>query len=109
MPCITHDRYEQFFIFKTKSLYLFEETKSFDRSRTIRIHFRKLIRKYDLEKAFEGLDIEWDKLQIYFHHSAHKIQYVYIVCAKRETAIKIMDDRHIYTLRLGKYNFILAI
>jgi hypothetical protein len=40
---------------------MFEDTRYIDRSRTIRIEFRKLIRKVDLERAFEGVRIIWDK------------------------------------------------
>ncbi len=100
-PCIIHDRYEQFFIYKIKSVYLFEETKNFDRSRTLRIHGRKLIRRYDLEKAFEGIKVDWDKLQIYYHYGAHRIQYVYLVFKTQEEAKKVLEEKHIYTLRLG--------
>jgi hypothetical protein len=53
---------EQFWRFKLKSLYTFEERKAFDRSRTLRIYFRKFPRMYDIEKAFEDKEIDWSKV-----------------------------------------------
>jgi hypothetical protein len=37
LPCIIHDRYEQFFRYKLKDVNSFEESSKLDRSRTIRI------------------------------------------------------------------------
>ena len=104
LPCITHDRYEEFFRYKIRSLYMFEETCQFDRTRTLRIHCRKLIRKHDLEKAFEGANIDWSAMKIYNHYSAHKIEYIYIVCNDKLTAKKILEEKHIYAVRLGISN-----
>lgn len=104
LPCIIHDKYEQFFIYKVRSVYLFEETRNFDRTRTLRIHCRKLVRRYDLEKAFDGTKVEWDKLQIYYHYGAHRIQYVYLVFASQEEAKRVLEDKHIYMVRLGTYH-----
>ena len=102
VPCIIHDKYEEFFRYKIKSVYMFEETQQFDRSRTLRIHCRKLVRKHDLDKAFEGVDIDWNNLKIYHHYEAHRIEYVYLVCGSQMVAQKILEDKHIYALRLGK-------
>lgn len=51
-PCVMHDNFEQFYRYKLKQLYTYEERKNFDRQRTLRIYCRKLIRKYDLEQVF---------------------------------------------------------
>jgi hypothetical protein len=101
MPCIMHDRYEEFFKYKTRSVYEFEEGCMFDRSRTLRIHCRRLIRRHDLEKAFEGVNVAWDEMRIYNHYSAHKIEYVYLVFDRQETALRILEDKHVYAVKLG--------
>jgi len=105
-PCIMHDKYEEFFRYKIRSVYMFEEKNQFDRTKTLRIHCRKLIRRHDLEKAFEGIGIEWEKLKIYYHSTAHRIEYIYLVCESQEVAFKILEDKHIYCLRLGRIPFV---
>jgi len=103
-PCIIHDKYEEFFRHKLKSVYMFEENNQFDRSRTLRLHCRKLIRKNDLDKAFENVAIVWDDLKVYYHDSAHRIEYIYLVCQNQATAQEILNDQHLYSLKLEKYD-----
>lgn len=52
---------------------MFEEKNGFDRSKTIRIYTRKLVRKYDLEQAFKDQFVQWEKISVYYHYSTHKI------------------------------------
>ncbi len=99
-----HDRYEDIFRHKISSVYMFEENCRFDRKRTLRIHCRKLLRKFDLEKTFEGVGIDWEQMQLYYHSTAHRLEYVYLVCHTQEIALKVLEDKHIYCLKLGISN-----
>jgi len=47
---------------------MFEERKNFDRTRTVRLYFRRQVRKYEIEKAFENEAIEWANMKIYHHY-----------------------------------------
>ncbi|KRX09647.1 hypothetical protein PPERSA_09317 [Pseudocohnilembus persalinus] len=101
-PCHIHDNFEQFSRYKLKKLYHFEEIKDFDKTKTLRLYCRKLVRKYTLEQIFQGLGIEWEKLKIYFHHQAHKIQYIYLTFKTQEEAARVYNDRHIYEMKMEK-------
>lgn len=101
LPCIIHDRYEQFFRYKLKSVYLFEESQKFDRTRTLRLHCRRHLRKKDLMIAFEGLDIDFNNEKMYHHYGSHRLEYIYLTFATREQALKVLEHKHVYTLRLG--------
>lgn len=70
----------------------------------MRIYTRKLIRKYDIEQCFDGVQIQWDKLAIYHHYASGKIEYVYLVFQTAEAAQKIYKERHIHELKLEKYD-----
>jgi hypothetical protein len=64
---------EQFYRYKLKSLYTFEEKKNLDRQRTIRIYCRRLPRKFDLEKVFENCQVLWEKVTPYYHYATGRI------------------------------------
>jgi hypothetical protein len=55
--CIAHDRHDEFLRFKIRDMNRFEEEKAFDRKKTLRLTFRRTIRKYELEKALENYEI----------------------------------------------------
>lgn len=101
-PCVIHDSYDQFFRHKIKSLYLFEQTHNFDPKRTLRIFFRKLVRKHDLEKAFKGRNIDWEKIAIYHHPVSHRIHCVYLPFVGSKDAFRVYTERKIYAEQLGK-------
>lgn len=52
-PCALHDSHDQFFRHKMRNLYSFDLKKGFDRSRTLRLSMRKMIRLYDIERVFK--------------------------------------------------------
>lgn len=56
-PCVLHDSHDQFFRHKTRILDAFEKKKGFDRSRTLRLSMRKMIRLYDIERVFKPFGI----------------------------------------------------
>ena len=75
----------------------FEEDKGFDRKRTLRMTFRRQIRKYELEKAFENYEVLWDKMEIYHNPATLRMQYVYIVLSTNEEARRVMANKHVIT------------
>lgn len=93
--CMAHDSHDEFFRAKIRDMNQFENEKNFDRKKTLRLTFRKTIRRYELEKAFESYEIDWSKMEIYFNPMTLRMQYVYIVAANNEEARKILANKHL--------------
>lgn len=74
-----HDTFDQFLRYKVKQLYHFEENMDFDKTKTLRILFRKPPRKHDLELTFAKENVNWAETKISYHYSAMRIQYVYLI------------------------------
>eukprot|EP01017_Pseudomicrothorax_dubius_P037324 TRINITY_DN5459_c0_g4_i1.p1 TRINITY_DN5459_c0_g4~~TRINITY_DN5459_c0_g4_i1.p1 ORF type:complete len:950 (-),score=187.80 TRINITY_DN5459_c0_g4_i1:961-3810(-) len=108
LPCVCHDRYEQFFRYKVRSVYMFEESKNFDRSRTLRLQMRRLARRLDLERAFENVPIQWDKIAFYHHYAAHRMQIAYLVLDSQDDARKVLQNQEFFTNKLQKFDVTLS-
>jgi len=46
--------------------------------------------------------VNWGETKLFYHYSAMKIQYVYLVFTSVADAQKVYSERHIYELKLGK-------
>ncbi|EAR83930.2 hypothetical protein TTHERM_00773400 (macronuclear) [Tetrahymena thermophila SB210] len=103
-PCIIHDTFDQFLRYKMKQLYNFEERLDFEKNKTLRIYFRKSPRKHDVEQTFQHENVNWGEMKLYYHYCAQKIQYVYLVFNSAEHAQRVYAERHVYELKLEKYD-----
>lgn len=86
-------------------MYLFEQKRDFDITRTLRVFCRKLIRKHDIVKAFEDCNADLDNLVVYYHPTAARIQCVYITFASPNEARRVYENRDIYESKLSN-NFL---
>lgn len=88
-------------------MYHFEENMDFDKTKTLRILFRKSPRKHDIEQTFAKENITWSETKLFYHYSAMRIQYVYLVFASQQDAQRVYAERHIYELKMGThFNYI---
>ncbi len=71
----------------------FENSKNFDRTKSIRIGLYQLITKDQLKQIFESYSIEWDKTEILFKRELNKIQFIYLICSSNEEAKKLYNER----------------
>ncbi|CAG9311800.1 unnamed protein product [Blepharisma stoltei] len=84
VPCHIHDRPVQFFRYRLRSLYEFEE--NMDRSLTLRLFIKDPLRKIQLYRVFEGYAVRWDRIQVWHNPSTHRIQYIYLTFLTQEDA-----------------------
>lgn len=83
-PCHIHDRPLQFFRYRLRSLYEFEQ--NMDRSLTLRLFIKDPLRKIQLYRVFEGYAVRWDRIQVWHNPSTLRIQYIYLTFLTQEDA-----------------------
>lgn len=80
LPSLIHDSHDQFFRFKIRSLNQFENEHKFDRTLTLRLTLRKMVRRQELQtEIFKDYAINWDAMTLYFNPLTHRLQYIYLV------------------------------
>ena len=95
LPSLIHDSHDQFFRFKIRSLNQFENENKFDRSLTLRLTLRKMVRRQELQtEIFKDYAIDWDAMTLYFNPLTHRLQYIYLVAETADEAKRILLNRH---------------
>lgn len=114
--CIIHDNLVNSYRKKTKELLLFENSKNFDRTRTIRITLRQRVNIGDIKTIFKDYKINWnlslefnenndnnddnnnnnsvENIEIFFRKGVEKIQFIYLVLESNEEAKRLYDNRN---------------
>lgn len=101
-PSLIHDSHDQFFRHKVKLLYNYEESKEFDRKRTVRLTMRRMVKKYDLEKMFKDFHVDLNRVDIFYNPYTHRMQYLYLQCRNHEEAKRVMQNKHIIVSKSGR-------
>lgn len=69
---------------------------------------RRLIRKYDLERIFCNLGINWERLGIFYHNLTSHIQFIYLEFQTQKQAEIVYLDRKNYESKLEKFDLTIA-
>jgi hypothetical protein len=97
-PSLIHDSHDQFFRYKIRMLYTFEEEKEFDRKKTVRVSMRRMLKRYELEKMFKDylkdFLVDVNKVEVYYSPETHRMQYIYLPCRSHEEAKRVLQNKH---------------
>lgn len=107
LPSLPHDAHDQFLRYKYRMLMDFEEQNEFDPRVTIRLKLRRSVKEYDLQKLFNGYEIRWGDLKIYYSHETGRIQFIYLLCSTQDEAKRVYQNRHHIASKLGQQQVII--
>lgn len=94
VPSLIHDSHDQFFRYKIRCLNQFENDHKFDRTKTLRLTLRRMLRRQQITSIFKDYAVDWPAMTLYFNPLTHKLQHIYLVAETADEAKRILLNRH---------------